>query len=132
MVDEWTPVLTQAGVLHRFHTQGVCDEHARLQAAASKELTSPRQRAARVQEVPPAFWANEETRYALERMAGRRARNNRWAELSQRRAHLATGSHAWPPRARPSSAPAATATPSAGDSGSGREARQQVPCAICH
>ncbi len=101
MVDEWMPVLTEFAILRRFLGQGVYNEPARLHAMEAKQ---PKwQRDASLSQLRPAFWADESTRYALERMAGRRARNNRWAELSQRRAHLATGSRAWPPR--PKNAP---------------------------
>ena len=91
MVDEWMPVLPCADTLRRYLEQGVHNEAARLDAAAA---------AMHIRPVNPtlAFWADEETRYALERMAGKRARNTRWAELSQRRAHLATGTQRWPPR----------------------------------
>ncbi len=96
MVDEWMPVLTEFAVLRRFLRQGVYSEPARLHATKVKQPQW--QRDASLRQLRPAFWADESTRYALERMAGRRARNNRWAELSQRRAHLATGTRAWPPR----------------------------------
>lgn len=98
MVDEWMPVLTQFGTLRRFLSQSIYNESARLKAVEAKRPQW--QRNASLDQLRPAFWADERTRAALERMAGRRARNTRWAELSQRRAHLATGSHAWPPRPR--------------------------------
>lgn len=122
MVDEWMPVLTQVATLRRFLSQNVYNESARLHTVEAKRPAW--QRSASEAEVPPAFWADEKTRYALERMAGRRARNTRWAELSQRRAHLATGSRAWPPRP----VPTAGATPNsdagvAGSAGSAGSAR---------
>jgi hypothetical protein len=39
--------------------------------------------------IPPAFWEDEETRFALEKLACKRARNTRWHELARRRARLA-------------------------------------------
>ena len=121
MVDEWMPVLTKFATLRRFLSQGVYNETARLQVLEAKR---PRwQRDSSLSQSRPAFWPDERTRHALERMAGRRARNTRWAELSQRRAHLATGSRAWPPR--PSSAAATDGSRSS--AGTGRANSNLVP-----
>ena len=82
MVREWLPVFPQLTVVTRFHQQGFCGEAHRTSAASSASITTGSASG-------EVSWADDETRFALERLVCKRIRSTRWAELQERRARLA-------------------------------------------